>query len=289
MERWERAPSHHHLHRTRSRSPSFSSSLLDVIYRSIDGNDNTDHSKSRGNGKADGSLPRKSAAQLTWHGRDAGAAVSRARSNAGIDHGRHTVNFVVDPSVSNIPRPDSPATEKNNRKKNSRCGSVHRGLRGLSKGRTSSSSAPTSPGARLASFLASLLATARSPKKSKVVPPATSAAGVGEDPARNSSATPKEKKTVRFHPEQESRPRGDKHPQDGSSKAEARMEELLRAAATAAEEEENGRDWEGSESSSDLFELENLTTAYRGGGELPLYETTDLNANRALTFSNPLT
>ncbi|THU61725.1 hypothetical protein C4D60_Mb07t26340 [Musa balbisiana] len=107
---------------------------------------------------------------------------------------------------------------------------------------------------------------------------------------RQAAGAEKGKRSVRFYPvnvivdEDYSRPCGHKRLQDGAANAAARVKELVRP---GGEEEED--DDGGSESSSDLFELENLTEVMgegRGGGrcrnELPLYETTNLNKNRAI-------
>lgn len=113
---------------------------------------------------------------------------------------------------------------------------------------------------------------------------------------RRASGAEAGKRSVRFYPvsvivDEDSRPCGHKRLQDDAegtaAPVAARVEELLRAAGAGAdaEAEEEGEDG-GSESSSDLFELENLTVVMRGGryrDELPVYETTDVSTNRAIS------
>jgi hypothetical protein len=75
-------------------------------------------------------------------------------------------------------------------------------------------------------------------------------------------AEPSEPRTVRFRPDAE------------ASVVRRRVEELVRGL------EELEADEEGSDASSDLFELESLRGA--GADELPVYGTTSLVANRAI-------
>lgn len=71
-----------------------------------------------------------------------------------------------------------------------------------------------------------------------------------------------ERRSVRFCPDAE------------ASVVRRRVEELVRSLGDVEEDEE------GSDSSSDLFELESLRGA--DGDELPLYGTTNLAANRVI-------
>ncbi|CAD5171184.1 unnamed protein product [Musa acuminata subsp. malaccensis] len=189
------------------------------------------------------------------------------------------------------------------------------------------SKAPASPGGRLAALLNSLFASAaKRPKKSKT-PTATAAGAVGgyDDSACSTlsshsrsclvkapssrRAPPAEdegaKRSVRFHPMsvivgEDLRPCGQKNVYAGDRAAEGRrrtvatevegkgktktrmrVEELLRRFEDGEEE-----DGEISDSSSDLFELENLTVMTGGEGyrdELPMYETTHAATNRAIS------
>ncbi|URD94063.1 hypothetical protein MUK42_00763 [Musa troglodytarum] len=364
MERWERPPHR----RSRSKNPSFSSSLLDAIYRSIDEEHadknshlgapdrSSNHKKREGQPMpapcidrchcrsrttppgseraanrpsltdyrrhgsiARGSVTLTSCSSSSSSSTTTTAAVSRTSSSTGFSSSSDAESIRSDC----IPRPHHPTPEKKTKK--SKCGSIRSGLRGLRKSRTPDAASmaapsPASPGARLASFLNALFASAGNPKKPKTSTHAvatTAAAGCGgsEDSACSSSASSCRrsclskapamadrrrgsgaeagKRSVRFYPvsvivDEDSRPCGHKRLQDDTEGAAApvaaRVEELLTAAGAdveAEEEEEVG----GSESSSDLFELENLTVVMRGGGyrdELPVYETTDLSTNRAI-------
>lgn len=88
---------------------------------------------------------------------------------------------------------------------------------------------------------------------------ATSAGKAADAPAAELS----EPRTVRLRPEAEA-----------SVVVRRRVEELVRSLEELEEDEE------GSDASSDLFELESLRGA--GADELPVYGTTSLVANRAI-------
>jgi hypothetical protein len=88
---------------------------------------------------------------------------------------------------------------------------------------------------------------------------ATSAGKAADAPAAELS----ELRTVRLRPEDEA-----------SVVVRRRVEELVRSLEELEEDEE------GSDASSDLFELESLRGA--GADELPVYGTTSLVANRAI-------
>ncbi|KAG1366347.1 protein BIG GRAIN 1-like [Cocos nucifera] len=222
---------------------------------------------------------------------------------------------------SNPPAPplrvvaSSPAPNQQDKKKS---GSIRSKFRDLRK-----SKAPASPGARLASFINSLFTAAGSPRKSKSAAGAGATSGGGGGRGGEESAcstassysrsclskTPSSKgrpaavagdgvkRSVRFYPvsvivDEDCRPCGQKCLYDGDpappvtrrppapvAMTKMRVVELLRG----FDDEEDDED--GSDSSSDLFELENLT-AIGGRGyrdELPVYETTHLGTNRAIS------
>ncbi|XP_010936966.1 protein BIG GRAIN 1-like [Elaeis guineensis] len=219
---------------------------------------------------------------------------------------------------SNPPPPQPPAVgspSAHHHQEKKKSSSIRSKFRDLRKAK-----APASPGARLASFLNSLFTATGNSRKSKSAATVAAYGGVGvrggEESACSTatsysrsclSKTPSSrgrpplaagegvKRSVRFYPvsvivDEDCRPCGQKCLYDGDSAAVARrppeaaamakkrVEELLRG----FEEEE---DEEGSDSSSDLFELENLT-AIGGRGyrdELPVYETTHLGTNRAIS------
>ncbi|URE01115.1 hypothetical protein MUK42_37021 [Musa troglodytarum] len=174
------------------------------------------------------------------------------------------------------------------------------------------SKAPASPGGRLAALLNSLFAAAAKRPKN-----AAGAVGGYDDSACSTlsshsrsclvkapssrQAPPAEdegaKRSVRFHPVsvivgEDLRPCGQKSVYSGDRAAEARR----RTVATEVEgkgktetrmfEDGEEEDGEISDSSSDLFELENLTVMTRGEGyrdELPVYETTHAATYRAIS------
>ncbi|KQJ90440.1 protein BIG GRAIN 1 [Brachypodium distachyon] len=126
---------------------------------------------------------------------------------------------------------------------------------------------PPSPGS-FACVLRTLFTSGRLPRKQPKTPisrgpqtPQRTSPEPAETP--RASATSSERRSVRFCSDAEA-----------SSVVRRRVEELVRS---LGELEEND---EGSDSSSDLFELESLGGA--NGDELPVYGTTSLVANRAI-------
>lgn len=159
-------------------------------------------------------------------------------------------------------------------------------MRELRKGR-----APASPGSRFANFLHSLF-----PAKSKL---SGNSVASGEDSTCSTassysrsclSKTPSSrgrsgsgKRTVSFNPSsvivnEDCRPCGEKfnggvnQPTPRESASVKRVSDLL-SRSKMEEEQENGE----SDSSSDLFELENLAVIGRFQDELPVYETTSFS------------
>ncbi|RWV83401.1 hypothetical protein GW17_00054996 [Ensete ventricosum] len=329
----------------RSKNPSFSSSLLDAIYRSMDDeHGDTNHRRApdrSSNHKKQAEQPTVAPSTDHCHYRpsvtdycrrsftptssssssSASSTTTTAAATSSSSAGFSSSSDVESIRSDRIPRPD--LLDPGKMKKKSKCGSIRTGLRSLRKSRepasaTAAGSSTASPGARLASFLNALFASAGSPKKPKIPIPtaATVAAAAGggvEDSAcssstsscrrsclsktpaaadrRRASGADAGKRSVRFYPvsvivDEDSQPCGHKSLQDDAGNTAApvaaRVEELLRAAGAEVEAEGDG---DGSESSSDLFELENLTVMMRGGrfrNELPVYETTDPNTNRAI-------
>lgn len=321
MERWERPPP-----RRGRNNPSFSSSLLDAIYRSIDESDGggggppRDHRKGGPDpcfsSSAAAARKKKSADELKW---TTAAVIRRGSwdysrglvtptssssdsssyggfsSSSDAESAASYYSAGVNPARSDriLADPEVPPEKKKN-------GSFRSRLRDLRKGR-----APTSPGARLASFLNTLFAAAGNPKKPKISAPplpesaCTSASSysrscLSKTPTTGGRRTPSVaveggKRSVRFCPVsvivgEDSRPCGHKCLYDSNLAAVAgpppgvarRVEELLRGLEEDEEEEAM------SDSSSDLFELENLTAIGQFPDELPVYETTDLGTNHAI-------
>ncbi|XP_010917139.2 protein BIG GRAIN 1 [Elaeis guineensis] len=331
MERWERPPS------WRGRNnPSFSSSLLDAIYRSIDESDGggggptrnhrksgaPDLSFSFSSSSAAAARKKESADELK---RTAAAVSERALIRRGLVDYKHGL---VTPTSSSSDsssyggfsssdaesyystgvrpvRSDRIRSDPVIPSEKKKAGSIRSRLRDLRKGRATG---PASPGARLASFLNSLFASAGNPKKSKIAAPppppkAESACSSASSYSRSClSKTPSSrgrrmpavaveggKRSVRFCPVsvivgEDCRPCGHKCLDDDDLApppppvvVARRVEELLRGLEKEEEEEDAMSD-----SSSDLFELENLTAIGRYRDELPVYETTDLGTNRAI-------
>ncbi|KAG1334256.1 protein BIG GRAIN 1 [Cocos nucifera] len=330
MERWERPPS-----RRGRNNPSFSSSLLDAIYRSIDESDGGGGGPTRNHRKsgapdlsfsfsssAAAARKKQSADELKW---TAAAVSERAlirRGSVACRHGPVTPTSSSSDSSSyggfsssdaesyystgvKPVRSDRIRSDPVILPEKKKAGSIRSRLRDLRKGRATG---PTSPGARLASFLNSLFAATGSPKKSKIAAPqppppkaesACSSASsysrscLSKTPSSRGRRTPAAaveggKRSVRFCPVsvivgEDCRPCGHKCLDDDDLApppppvvVARRVEELLQG--LEKEEEEDAM----SDTSSDLFELENLTAIGRYRDELPVYETTDLGTNRAI-------
>ncbi|KAJ0981190.1 hypothetical protein J5N97_009445 [Dioscorea zingiberensis] len=299
--------------RSRDR-PSFSSSLLDAIYRSIDEPDDATSRTPHSRGAPDrlsppaplttkpNGLPGKITAPViekpqprrhsfvstptssessnsVFSSSDAEtflpdkitapvnrrrAFVSSSSSSSDVESVAHSVRLQV-----RDPPPPPPPERK----------SIRSRLRELRK-----SKAPASPGARLASFLNSLFASAASPKKGKLRVSAPEEPGMRSCLSKTPSSAGRSagKRSVRFWPVgvlvgEDCRPCGSRWIYGGDRAA--RVAEMMRG---FHEEDDDGDDV-ASDASSDLFELENLTVR-RGGfsDELPVYETTHMGTNLAI-------
>ncbi|XP_039144612.1 protein BIG GRAIN 1 [Dioscorea cayenensis subsp. rotundata] len=299
MDRWDRPPPH----RNRD-NPSFSSSLLDAIYRSIDEPEDATSSRNHTRRAPDRlSIPTTAPSRKPVSGDRITAPVtdlplphrtydhrhrhrptflSTSSSSDGSSYGgfsssdaesaAHSVRPIRVPSRSD---PPPPAQEKK------KPGSIRSRFRDLRKSR-----APASPGARLASFLNSLFTAAATHKKPKhrapaPVPEETTPCSSASSYTRSclsktpSSASRRAPRSVRFCPVgvvvgEDCRPVGEK---------------CIYPAAGAFPEEMEEDDDVASDASSDLFELENLTAIGSGyHDELPVYETTNLGTNRAIAY-----
>ncbi|CAL9118812.1 hypothetical protein MUK42_23492 [Musa troglodytarum] len=320
------------------RNPSFSSTLLDAIYRSIDESD--------GGATRDRhsliTVPKRPPPPLRpaaeWRTAEAAtrcrplAPISTSSSSDKSSYGGFSSSSEPDSGVNRLrpiltvgapihsipPPPAAAVFDRREEEKKKKPGSIRGRLRDTRSSR-SAAPAPASPGARLAGFLGSLL-SAVSVIPRRPTPTAITAAGGCDDSAGSTASSPSrsclikkpstreqppsregEKRSVRFYPvsvivDEDLRPCGHKkvygadtapgRPSAVAMKARRRVEELL----GGMEEEEE----EMSDSSSDLFELQNLTVIGRergrgvGGGygdELPVYETTHLDTNRAISQS----
>ncbi|KAL5205166.1 hypothetical protein ABZP36_033375 [Zizania latifolia] len=132
-----------------------------------------------------------------------------------------------------------------------------------------SSGSPAPSPATFACIVKALFASSRIPRKLKTptaVPPPGKSPPVPQPPCMSATSSTKasERRSVRFCPDAD------------TSVARRRVEELVRSLADVDEDE----DEDGSDATSDLFELENLRGA--GGDELPVYGTTSLATNLAI-------
>ncbi|CAL9184079.1 unnamed protein product [Musa hybrid cultivar] len=334
-ERWARGKP-----RNGHQNPSFSSTLLDAIYRSIDESD--------GGATRDRhsliTVPKRPPPPLRpaaeWRTAEAAtrcrppAPISTSSSSDKSSYGGFSSSSEPDSGVNRLrpiltvgapirsipPPPAAAVFDRREEKKKKKTGSIRGRLRDA---RSSRSAAPASPGARLAGFLGSVL-SAVSVIPRRPTPTAVTAAGGCDDSACSTASSlsrsclikkpstreqppsgEAEKRSVRFYPvsvivDEDLRPCGHKsvygadtaprRPSAVAMKARRRVEELLRG----MEDEEE----EMSDSSSDLFELQNLTVIGRergrgrgrgvGGGygdELPVYETAHLDMNRSTSQS----
>ncbi|KAK8949329.1 hypothetical protein KSP39_PZI005208 [Platanthera zijinensis] len=272
--------------------PSFSSTLLDAIYRSID---DTDGVTKRPSGAPDPISSRKKNAgglserkkhlpPVIFPGREqSGRRRWTSSSSDGSSYGgfsssdpesisaaqpvglrpirttpsSRTARFR---SADDGKDPPIPSRVEEKRAKKERHGSIRSRLRDLTNG----GAAPSSPGARLANFLNSMFAG-----KSKVSAVSSCAAAPSYSHSclkRTHAATGK--RTVRFSPVSvivgdDCSPYGEKYVCGGDRTPAVRS-------AEAVEEDA------GSDSSSDLFELKNLACVGRLRDELPVYDTTRL-------------
>ncbi|KAJ6805466.1 putative basic proline-rich protein-like [Iris pallida] len=281
--------------------PSFSSTLLDSIYRSID--DEKPSKTSRG--APDPSRKKK---QTEWvppaavtrprsHLRSTAAAATTSSSSDNSSYGgfssseaesvgaRHPNRLKpirttdkIRPARSPLPPPPPtlplPPPERKNRKEK-----VKKNLSSI----RSKLRSPTSPAARLAGFLNSLFTAHHKPR-----PGGAGAACSGEESAcstassfsRSSCMAAKKmtsavERSVTFRLPVDAGGRKAREEGRCCRKAPATEKKVVMTWRGFAEEEEEDDDDVASESSSDLFELENLSVVGRYRDELPVYESTN--------------
>ncbi|PWZ14816.1 hypothetical protein Zm00014a_031097 [Zea mays] len=303
-------------------SRSFSASLLDAIYRSLDDGDGADVVVDAVRGSVEEKAAAAATAQFWWTNKAAPkpcrqssstADRDRRRREAGVARPRHSGSGYASSSDSSAasysslscssastvgiestcrrhgPAPprvslseESVATDteeatplppKSKPKKKARpCFPVARIRPRASVPPPSSGPQPPSSPAKFACALKALFSSARLQRKPKAPAPArtTPPPKISQPPRMSTTSAakaadapqPSEPTTVRLHPEAE------------ASVVRRRVEELVRGLEELEEDEE------GSDASSDLFELESLRGA--GADELPVYGTTSLVANCAI-------
>ncbi|XP_020582437.1 protein BIG GRAIN 1-like [Phalaenopsis equestris] len=266
-------------HSRRRNNPSFSSSLLDSIYRSIDQSDRL----SPGFPLSSTSKTETTSIDKKWipkpppptnHPRHFFTSSSSDCSSFG-GFSSSDADFTAPPRLRPVPArcdrycSDSPPERK-------RTGSIRSRICNLQ--------TPASPGARLAAFLNSIFASGSGkPKKQKF-------AGGQEESARSyinrmlPSSRDGRQRSVRFSSASIAA--------DGDSREKRHFGEvpmLVRDRQMVLEEFLRGFDMEEEEetdcdsvSSSELFELESLATMRQFTDELPVYGTTNFSANRAV-------
>ncbi|XP_042386160.1 protein BIG GRAIN 1-like [Zingiber officinale] len=289
--------------RRRHECPSFSSSLLDVIYRSIDDSDKGGAVQAAAARErvfvSPSSLPPISSSSSSDNSSCSGFSSSSEPDSAASRRPQiRPIRTAPPPCRSSSAHPPTLQTTKqaaslpaNNHHERTESTSIRSRLRDLGR----RSKAPESPGSRLAVLLNSLFANAAG-RRRKSKPPPTAADGfpwsapvahsrpclVKTPSSRRAAASEEEgaKRSVRFHPasvvmEVDRLPQGQKtmchgNPSEaaadegkGRKEARQKLEDILRR--FEAEEEAEEED-EMSDSSSDLFELDNLAFKAGGGG-----------------------
>uniref|UniRef100_A0ACD5Y4R6 Uncharacterized protein n=1 Tax=Avena sativa TaxID=4498 RepID=A0ACD5Y4R6_AVESA len=298
--------------RDRASGASFSASLLDAIYHSLDeGSDadattrrseekalalapvppqfwwagkpkQADRHRRRETGPAAAAHPRHSGyASSTTSSSDSTSSYSFSCSSASTTDTESTRRRRSPPSprrqpedsvAADVSEADAsvlPPSDKAKKKKGRPCFPVAR-LRPRDAAPSSPGPAPPPSPGTFACVLKTLFTSGRLPRKPKTstrVPPSH----ILPDLPRPSCTSVKtdantvERRCVRFCSDAE------------ASVVRRRVEELVRSLGELEEDDE------GSDSSSDLFELETLAGA--NGDELPVYGTTSLVANRAITHA----
>ncbi|XP_074580087.1 protein BIG GRAIN 1-like [Curcuma longa] len=299
--------------RRRHECPSFSSTLLDVIYRSIDDSDKGGAVPAPAPARervfvSPRILPPISTSSSSDNSSYSGFSSSSEPDSAASRRPQiRPIRTAPPPCRSSSAHPPPLRTTKqtaslpaNNHRERAESTSIRSKLRDLGR----RSKAPESPGSRLAVLLNSLFANAaRRQRKSKpppasaddfsrsALPSAHSRPCLAKTPSSRRAAASEEegaKRSARFHPVSVlcNGNRSEAAAADegkGRKEARKKVEDILRRFEAEEAEEED----EMSDSSSDLFELDNLAVNSSGGGgyrdELPVYETTRRGTNWAIS------
>ncbi|KAM0849083.1 hypothetical protein ACQ4PT_053962 [Festuca glaucescens] len=304
MERWGEKGTAAARARRHADQPSFSSTLLDAIYKSMEdepghaGADATATTKKK-------QQQQQEALHYSYYYRPSLAGSYRARapgptpgphattssssecssyggfSSSEAESSNHRRLRPIRTAVPGGGAPNPPAPDQKKPKKPAGASSIRAKLRDLRH-------KPASPGARLAGFLNTIFAGKRSAPQT---PPSARTAAAAEYACSSASSysrsclskTPSTRgqagRTVRFVVDSD----GDAAPSTAPDRrrvpVQAVEQMLLRRMEMESDEDEDDEDEESSDASSDLFELENLAAVAPQGGagysdELPVYETT---------------
>ncbi|KAJ0242372.1 Protein BIG GRAIN 1-like B [Hirschfeldia incana] len=299
------------------RHPSFSSTLLDQIYRSTDSSSSSDVSmRKKQNRAADENRVclekilanrRKTAADDFLRSRTPKTvehSSSTSSDSSGLSSSSSSDSFYrrtrSSPAIHHPPKPirtsverlERPNNNNNNNKVKSKALKMYSDLKKVKQ--------PISPGGRLATFLNSLFTgNTKKPDNKTATSSSTTCSSASSFSrsclSKTTSSSEKTKRSVRFCPVNvildENSSRESRVMEENRRVIEA-AKELIRTyqkskdvVNISVEEEEDDEDDGASCASSDLFELDNLSAIGIGRyrEELPVYETTRLNTNRIIS------
>ncbi|XP_047084747.1 protein BIG GRAIN 1-like [Lolium rigidum] len=293
MERWGEKGTAAARARRHADQPSFSSTLLDAIYKSME--DDPGHASSDTSTKK----KQQEALHYSYYYRPSLAGSYRARAPAPGPHAttssssdcssyggfssseaessNHRRLRPIRTTASAGGAPNPPAPDQKKPKKPAGASSIRAKLRDLRH-------KPASPGARLAGFLNTIFAGKRSAPQTPAAAAEYACSSASSYSRSCLSKTPSTRgqagRTVRFVVDSDA----DAAPE---RRTQAVEQMLLRRMEMESDEDDDEEDEESSDASSDLFELENLAAvAPRGGAgysdELPVYETTRVVLNRGI-------
>lgn len=300
MERWGEKGTAAARARRHADQPSFSSTLLDAIYKSME--DDPGHSDSGNAATTKKKQQQQEALHYSYYYRPSLAGSYRARAPAPGPHAttssssecssyggfssseaessNHRRLRPIRTAVSAGGAPNPPAPDQKKPKKPAGASSIRAKLRDLRH-------KPASPGARLAGFLNTIFAGKRSAPQTPAAAAEYACSSASSYSRSCLSKTPSTRgqagRTVRFVVDSDA----DAAPERQRVPTQAVEQMLLRRMEMESDEDDDDEDEESSDASSDLFELENLAAvAPRGGAgysdELPVYETTRVVLNRGI-------
>ncbi|KAG2304595.1 hypothetical protein Bca52824_033246 [Brassica carinata] len=321
MDPWDNKNTIDHQYRRRDhRHPSFSSTLLDQIYRSIDDSSDVSMRKKQSLDENRVCLEkilvnrRKTADDVVRsrkpttvepvffkHSSSSSSDSSGFSSSESDSFYRRTRSSRSPPAIHHHPKPVRTNVERpkdNNNKVKSKALKMYNDLKKVKQ--------PISPGGRLATFLNSLF-TGNTKKPSKTATSSTTCSSASSFSrsclSKTTSSSEKTKRSVRFCPVLDEDSTRHHHRSLDTHRESRVMEENRRVIEAAKElirtyqknkdvvnisgqeEDDDDDDDSASCASSDLFELDNLSAIgiERYREELPVYETTRLNTNRIIS------